>query len=767
MNESEQSNSLSNISFLGKREHFPNHIDGIYGSFTTPAGTVNYLQTKAKLGADGSKHAQLIKALVPAREALNIQEMDFNQLLQRDLDDHRIATTLIPYILNPPINSLPGFFPPIVTVLLPFNNQQQPEEYFVEPKESIEVDHQYGLKFRMISHDGAYRVQYAIAEDNEPLAIPIAVLRWNPDNAKLVIMDGQHRAMSLLAIERTINKSWHTAPKGARYQPFYEEHVEKWLMDAAQTGKKMELNQIELPVTICWFPESQGQNQRPRPHMSARKLFVDVNNTAKPPSEARLVLLSDTKLENIFSRELLNQLRRDNELKQALPLYCVEYDNPNSAATSPRRWSVVTNLEILKDAVVRTVFGPPKIIENMGASLKGQPALKDMDRFMRKQLAVDEYFAKEIHDDQRLISRDQLGNLTFPINNVELHNKLLTNFYVKWGKGLLHLISSIEPFEAHIKALKDRYTDWTAADNVQTLAKDALFEGVGMFWTIEDGHKLWVDQKKEAKESKLPEPSQPDVSKAWKIIDEEQKREFRKRRAKIYLNTENDDDIKECDLLFDGLITYAAQVGLVLTWVTTHRMAAKNLNPSELAKIVATAINNSLKSGPIQSRTRKLILLKKSSRKGFHPINMLPSLEPAFALYYRYFWLELLCFNNAEYLTSNGIDFDILNEIKTKARQVYLNLLIDIRKKHHLKDQDIKAMATQAEQNSKALDRAKTAIIDEQAKAYNYWFGNGINECKQNIILTINNTITNVDDDDLDVTSGADDTSDLVDDDKI
>jgi hypothetical protein len=90
-------NSLGNLGSLGAKQHFTNVIDGIYGIFSTPAGSVYYLQTKAKIGGDGSSHSQLTRSLVPAREALNIHEMDFNQLLQRDLDDHRIATKLIPY----------------------------------------------------------------------------------------------------------------------------------------------------------------------------------------------------------------------------------------------------------------------------------------------------------------------------------------------------------------------------------------------------------------------------------------------------------------------------------------------------------------------------------------------------------------------------------------------------------------------------------------------------------------------------------------------
>ena len=38
---------------IASNEHFQNHIDGIYGTFSTPSGVVCYLQTKAKLGSDG------------------------------------------------------------------------------------------------------------------------------------------------------------------------------------------------------------------------------------------------------------------------------------------------------------------------------------------------------------------------------------------------------------------------------------------------------------------------------------------------------------------------------------------------------------------------------------------------------------------------------------------------------------------------------------------------------------------------------------------
>jgi hypothetical protein len=735
-------NPLAGLASLGGRQHFDHVIDGIYGTFETPAGKVAYLQTKAKVGGDGTSHGKLIKALLPAREALNIQEMDFNQLLQRDLDDHRIATKLIEYVLNPPANSLPGFFPPVLALLLPFDQQQQPVEYFPAPVESFENDVDYAnMRFKCITHSNSYRTQYAVnPESEEPLSIPLAVLRWNPDLSKMVIMDGQHRAMSLLAIQRTVTNTWNSVAKGARYQPFYEHHVRSWMKKAEDEGKTIDLSKIELPVTICWFPEAQGDKVRPRPHLAARKLFVDVNNNAKPPSEARLVLLSDTQLDNIFARELLNRLRRDPQWRDIFPLYGVEYDNPDKSSTSPRRWSVITSLDIIKDAVVRTVFGPPRIINDPTASLQGGPPLRDMDIRMREQLNVSSLFPREFQDGERTLFCENLGNLVFPLNDSQQTKKLLDKFYDTWGKGILTLLSGVEPYKAHLQALQERYTNWNVADNNSTLAKDALFEGVGMLWTIEEGHKLWQLERRRARDAKQAEPEQPDISKAWTILNDDQKPTFQKRRAMLYLGSEKDFDVGECDRLFKGLITYAAQVGLMLAWASLHAKAAPSANPSELATAFAKAINETLSSGPTASRDRKKILLKQSGSEPLHPINSLPKLEPAFASQYRYFWLELALTNEGKPHLTGLVDFGKADELLNNSYRVYLRLLVEERIRLRLKDPDIRQLS-QTEQKHKVSTMARSEIIEEQANARKYWFGTSITEARRKVESLLDSSV--------------------------
>lgn len=726
----------SSLAAFGKvgKPHFENVIDGIYGTFETPAGRVAYLQTKATVGGSETPHGKLIKSMVPAREALATDEMDFNQLLQRDLDDHRIATKLIEYILHPPVNSLPGFYPPILALLLPFDDRGMPVENFPIPKDSAEDDHEYPeMRFRCTTYPSAFRIQYAVDGNDAPLPIPFGVLRWNPTTAKMVIMDGQHRAMSLLAIQRTLTKTWDTCPKGSRYRPFYEHHVEAWIRQSrGQVSKKIDLTKIELPVTICWFPEQPKSKAKLLPHLAARKLFVDVNNNAKPPSESRLILLSDTELQNIFARELLNRLRRDRKWGAAFPLCGIEYDNPDKNSTSPRRWSVVTSLDIIKESVIRTVFGPERVLDRPMDPFPGQPSPLKMDERMRSVLQVDTLFPTEFEDGDRRMHRDDLGNRTFPINDTARNQKLLDRFYETWGDGVLTLLSTVEPYRAHLQALMDRDAAWNPSDNVSILAKDAVFEGVGMLWTIESGHLHWAQQKKDAQAENLTPPEQPDISKAWEIIDKEQKSAFLRRRCEIYLGSDAREDLGDCEQLYSVLITYAAQVGLMLAWGSLHLRCAPNSKPSKLAEALAQAINQGItaKQG---NRDRRRLLMRTSRAKGFVRLNGLTRLEPALASQFRYLWLVLaLSEEGRPILAKAGVDMVCADELLRQCHSSYLGVLVKELQRVKAKDKALRDLSPQ-EQKAEARKLAIEEVVEDQAQAHKYWFGVLIAEAREQV----------------------------------
>ena len=97
-------------------------VYGTYGEFTIESEnkhiTAQYLLTKMKPGVENSWENSLADQMVPWREIFKIDELTFDELLQRDLDDSRVANDLIPYLLGES-GSNARFFPPILAVLAP------------------------------------------------------------------------------------------------------------------------------------------------------------------------------------------------------------------------------------------------------------------------------------------------------------------------------------------------------------------------------------------------------------------------------------------------------------------------------------------------------------------------------------------------------------------------------------------------------------------------------------------------------------------------
>lgn len=671
-------------------------VEGTWGEFTTPAGTVAFLMTKARLGAGGiDSERRLTAQLRPVREVLDIKSLDFNQLLQRDLDDHRVATMLIPYLLSPKPTG-PAFFPPILAAILPFDGST-PMESYDRPDTPRLVKEEGGIAFLETSFGTGFRVQQLADEAGNPHQIKLGRLAWNEEKAKLVVIDGQHRAMALIAIDRTVNKMWDRE-SGTRYRHFYEHRVNELMA----TGNKDALAKIEIPVTICWFPAlgTDGSAQR-----SARKLFVDVNKEARTPSEARLILLSDTELRNIFTRSLLNRLRQD---RPPFPLFSIEYDNPETDVTRPARWSVLTNLNLLKIAVTLCVFGPEKYISNVDARFTGRLPEDKMNQYMRERLDIRSLLPSQIQDGERVIDRDLVGNDHFPMSHVD---KLVDRFMNSWGSVILAIFGQLAPYEAHNRALERLYEGWITDDALASLARDALFEGMGMFWTLRDGFFAWDEAKKSAREKKLA-PAKPDTAKAWELIESKRK-DFEGERAVQYLGKATKKDVDASSEFFKVANTQACQLGAVLAFASlAHKQGCTWNTVEAFAESVVAAWNAALTEVAPVGRDRKMLF----AREGRHPINRVGRLDTTLAVYFRYFWLELLRAQAAKDTMVPGGAAEGLDSLCSTARKFYLDYLVEEQAKTLKRTNPT---WKQDKLNKKALEVESKAL----ASALKDWFG--------------------------------------------
>ena len=258
-----------------------------------------------------------------------------------------------------------------------------------------------------------------------------------------------------------------------------------------------------------------------------------------------------------------------------------------------------------------------------------------------------------------------------------------------------------------------------------------VLQGVGMFWTLERGDKHWREEVAKARELQIAGPAPNDVSRAWELVDETQRREFEKERARLYLGRTDDASVDASRDFYSTVITYAAQVGLALTWAVLRDQNATT-NPDTILDVVITGVNRSLAIGPVASRDRKLILRK----EGTDSFNQLPRMDASFAAYFRFFWMELLLVeHNQQELASAGINVDGAKELLLKGRKFYLLAIADKHAASHKSTHEDWSM-------DECVTEGRTTAISSLAKSYHKWFGGATDEWREKLRVMIHESVT-------------------------
>ncbi len=282
------------------------------------------------------------------------EKIDFELLLQRDIDEERVRLEMEPY-LNPQqltpaeIRSRAVFFPPLLAAIVPTKGKAM-EAYYSDEQGDIQAlsgnrrEHivrewpgLFKLTFFASSSPHAYRLQiYKGADDDtievgvqrEPVQLQIRLAKGNQYGARLVIIDGQHRLFTL--------------------QKVYEKHPEL-------------LENLGVPVCILFAPNATMQKNReyaslirvPTVPEVFRHLFVDVNSTAKQVSGHFNILLSDNTVGNIACRKfcdyVLNHIGPEG-------LAVIEWNTKNKKhSTIINRAYSLTSIGIIEKALAESV----------------------------------------------------------------------------------------------------------------------------------------------------------------------------------------------------------------------------------------------------------------------------------------------------------------------------------------------------------------------------------------------------------------------------
>ncbi|WP_323970300.1 ParB N-terminal domain-containing protein [Aeromonas veronii] len=279
--------------------------------------------------------------------------IDFEQLLQRDIDEDRVKNEIQPYLLSPRLTAIESmsktvFFPPLLVAAIPVNRKKM-EEYYssqvVDDTDSKKVVREWSGLFRLNlgKQRGGFVFKPSMIDDKEisvskePAHIEINISNGIERGVKLIVIDGQHRLKALMEV-------YHNNPTA--------------------------LEGLALPICILYSPNATEEASRhyessgfvvPTVSEIFRQMFVDVNKNAVQVGGHFNILLSEGNMGSLLCRDLCSYIL---EKRGRTGLAQIEWNQKNKKlSTEISKRYYLTSIGVLEKALSET-FGKSKLTFN-------------------------------------------------------------------------------------------------------------------------------------------------------------------------------------------------------------------------------------------------------------------------------------------------------------------------------------------------------------------------------------------------------------------
>lgn len=545
-------------------------LEGSIGSFSVGTGIekqnsieVKYCLTHFGLDFSISSNEGLLSHLAPVREIFDLNLLDFDEIMQRDIDDARVSSELIPYLLDEKSVDLVKLFPPIVVVVLPVEEgKNSPSKFYseLEEEEKPESDQDYGKYILRSGTVGKEIFQFEQAiSDGEKLKHDDVRFRLNTHRTRLVIVDGQHRAMALLALYRNLKDQW-SDEKRAPFKEYYSEWTPKYI-------ERFNLKKIDLPVILCTFPSLDKKYSGDFDLIkAARYVFLTLNRNARKVSRTRNILLDDSDIIAYFLRRCLSKIKQKDQRSQfSLRIFNIELDQSDKERLKLESPIAITGVSHLYYIIEHLLLN--KGIEEGGGvkARSGNFANRKNLNHLMNRLDGRNLLGSEISESSK---RD---NFT-----ADVAEQLCKIFQEKYGNLIVEFFEKFAPYENHNKAVLN--LEQRIETHKDRQLKPILFEGQGI-GRVFDAHRENLKAKiTDGEFNKVPE-----IESIAKRLDATAKRvekaieDFRVERTELYLKplsykaklkdsegNINFEVIKYFNELYDNVFkTVAFQAGLI------------------------------------------------------------------------------------------------------------------------------------------------------------------------------------------------------------
>ncbi len=465
-------------------------IQGCLYNFETPGSNIRIKFFQSAVGTEVPNGQEFLKYLKPVREMLDTNKIkDIRQLVQRELDDVRIIKSLVPYILNTENNlgqNGVAFFPSVLGVIMPKDYLKNLTGVYP----SINSD-------KRIMKDDGYIDIYETADFNwsvrrytnkeKTRTFPYVSLTVDTENCDVVIIDGQHRINAFRAASESMTT---------------ENDVIKQIYNGCSvySGEKKYL--VNLPITLIWFEGiKEDLSSNILPEIISRKLFIDVNNTAKSIAKSRKILLDDTNPINLITNHFYSKIASKHQFDlKTLSLAHLGCDVPTEASSQTYFRSLpftcISTPERLRS--VFDVFFMRTKSYSIGASRTASPTGRrnkyrssiNEESFSESVIKImlpnsmseaisqytDEYLEREI-----LFVNDELGS-----SGQTNQNFVRNEFAEQYFNCFYNLLSEFSIFKNHLQNIQEYNNQISQSGDLtkEETWKSVFLDGKSLFFTL-------------------------------------------------------------------------------------------------------------------------------------------------------------------------------------------------------------------------------------------------------------------------------------------
>lgn len=323
---------------MSEFEDFPDESEydftrnGCFGTFVSgDSCPIDYVLTNFK--------AEEFNKLTFARD-IKPEDLDFDLLIQRDIDDERVRKKIEPYLsmkdsTKTEVQSKVVFFPPLLAAIIPTKNKLMQKYY---PKEEAYRDEKKvirewkGLfKLTLMEKKGSAPISVTL-DDGEvvgvklsPVLLESKLAQGAAYGANFVVIDGQHRLAALKKV--------------------YADRPEL-------------LETVVVPVCILYSPNSTEKKKElyapvkvPTVTEIFRHLFVDVNTTMELVGGHFNILLSDENMGSIACRRFCGEVLKNTKLGE-IALATIEWNTKSKKdSTVINKNHSITSIGVIEKAL--------------------------------------------------------------------------------------------------------------------------------------------------------------------------------------------------------------------------------------------------------------------------------------------------------------------------------------------------------------------------------------------------------------------------------